>query len=420
MILLGGYILGQLWAINPAFVHSNMSVIIKATDGTLSEKDFSQNRAELKPFAIGVIGAGPGRSSINEAKPGSIAVINLSGPLMKRDQFCGPEGTATVGRHIQEADRNPNISAIILQVDSPGGTVDGTETLANIIKNTQKPVIGYVDGMAASAAMWIVSSCDEVIASGNTDMIGSIGTMISFADMKPAFEKAGIKFHEIMASDSFNKNVELMEALKGNYKPMQDNILNPTNKVFTNAIRVNREGKLDKENEEVLTGKIYTSKQALKVGLIDSIGDFDFAVKRASELAKTNATNSQPDMKINIKSTWTALLSLVGIKAADNANDVQHDLTEAQLAEIDSKIAENGTLTGQVAQLTKEKNDALAEVGTLKNQVTGLEAKVKELEENPVGGAGSATIKTGEEAQNGGTKKELSSWEKRAAQQHEI
>ncbi len=78
---------------------------------------------------------------------------------------------------------NPNIAAIVLQIDSPGGEVSGTQQLADVIKSVQKPVVAFVDGMMASAALWIGSAADEIIASTPQDIIGSIGTMMSFGDM---------------------------------------------------------------------------------------------------------------------------------------------------------------------------------------------------------------------------------------------
>jgi len=106
-------------------------------------------------------------NSLSDAPQRSIAVIPLSGPLMKNDQSCGPIGMATIGNYIKEADSNPNIDGIILKIDSPGGTVDGTVALAEIVSNTSKPIIAFADGLIASAALWIGASADEIIAATN-------------------------------------------------------------------------------------------------------------------------------------------------------------------------------------------------------------------------------------------------------------
>ena len=95
---------------------------------------------------------------------------------MKNDQYCGPAGMATIGNYIKTADKSEKIDAIILHIDSPGGTVDGTSDLAEIVKNTSKPILAFADGMMGSAAMWIGSATKEIIAANNKTQAGSIGT----------------------------------------------------------------------------------------------------------------------------------------------------------------------------------------------------------------------------------------------------
>src|SRR5665811_396008 len=124
------------------------------------------------------------RDSVN-----SVAVISLDGALMKADQYCGASGMASIGETIKQADNHHNIKGIVLHVDSPGGTVDGTEALSSIIKNTSKPILTFVDGLMASAALWIGSSSDETMASTDTDEIGSVGVLMSFMDIQGYYEK---------------------------------------------------------------------------------------------------------------------------------------------------------------------------------------------------------------------------------------
>ena len=85
-------------------------------------------------------------------------------------------------------------------VDSPGGQVTGTDLLAEAIKNSATPIVAYIEGMAASAAYWIISGASKIVASSDLDRIGSIGTMLMVEDLKPFFEAQGVKFHEVYAS----------------------------------------------------------------------------------------------------------------------------------------------------------------------------------------------------------------------------
>src|SRR5690606_6943553 len=107
-------------------------------------------------------------------------------------------------------------------------------------------------------------------ASTPTSIIGSIGTMITLADMRPAMEKAGIKLHEIYASKSTKKNKTFHDALDGKYKPITEQLLDPFNEVFHNAVKESRGEKI--KDEDVFTGATYLAEQALENGLIDHIG----------------------------------------------------------------------------------------------------------------------------------------------------
>jgi protease IV len=107
----------------------------------------------------------------------------------------------TMAKMVDSLGQMDNIDEIIFEFDSPGGQVKGTQTLAKAIKNSPKKTTAVInDGMACSAAYWIASSCQSVFLAHNTDQVGSIGVMTTFADMKDNLEKQGIKLHEVTAA----------------------------------------------------------------------------------------------------------------------------------------------------------------------------------------------------------------------------
>ncbi len=269
-------ILKSVWAIEPraALAHGSMlSVLFNENDLEL--------KAEEQPKVFAATKAGGLYTSYDKAPEGSVAVIPLIGEMMKYDQWCGTTGTRTVGNRILEADKHPNISAIILSIDSPGGTVDGTESLANIVKGTKKPIVAFIDGMMCSAALWVGTSADEVIASTPNDEIGSIGVMVSFADIQPYWEKQGIKFHKIRADQSKDKNEVFYKALEGDYESIKKEMLNPLADAFIEAVKANRPN----ATQEQFTGKVFFAKNLIGT-LIDSIGNLDYAVERALSLVQ--------------------------------------------------------------------------------------------------------------------------------------
>jgi len=87
----------------------------------------------------------------------------LKGVVSKGSGFCGPSGTSALAEKMQMDDENPRVSAHILEIDSPGGAVDGTPEFASIMAGMKKPVVSFVDNMAASAAYWIASQTSHIV-----------------------------------------------------------------------------------------------------------------------------------------------------------------------------------------------------------------------------------------------------------------
>ena len=190
------------------------------------------------------------------------AVIPLQGPLMKND-FCGDFGTASLLNLFRLAENTPSVQSIVLLIDSPGGTVDGTAAFADAVKKSSKYTMAIVDGMAASAAYWIGSSAKEMVATSKTDIVGSIGTMVGWRDTSKAYEAHGIVLREYYATKSTDKNRAFREANAGDGRMLVQEMLDPINNEFTTAVKSNRSGKINLEQEDVLTGKTYIAGKGL-------------------------------------------------------------------------------------------------------------------------------------------------------------
>lgn len=214
----------------------------------------------------------------------SVAVIPIQGPLMKQD-FCGSLGTSSLISLIKMADNTPSVKTIIFDTDSPGGTVDGTQALHATIKNAKAHTIAAVSGMAGSACYWSIAGCDEILATSDTDIIGSIGTMISLVDNSKAMEGKGVILRNYYADASKDKNKDFADAKSGDGKALVQNMLNPMNDVFVGSVKESRPS----VSEEALTGKVFTSKAAQEMGLIDGVKSMDEIFKSAAPVnASTN------------------------------------------------------------------------------------------------------------------------------------
>lgn len=383
-------ILRGVWAIEPSIAESYWPQLVLLFEGRPVIEDESPNR--LKAALLNADNYYSWEAALIKADPGSIAVIPFSGPIMKEDS-CGAAGTATRMNQIKQAANNPNIDAIILQIDSPGGEVSGTQQLAAAIKSiTNKPVLTYVEDMMCSAALWIGTSANEVWASTKNDIVGSIGTMINFADMRKALDARGIKMHEVYADASKDKNGVFKAAMDGDYKPIKEQLLNPLNDAFVSAVKANRAGKYDARSENIFTGKTYMAGDAINNGLVDNIGTFEDVVERARQLAKQQAKAQTQNSQINansqpmkIKAAWTAIvasLKKIGVEAteeteitAEYAEHMNKDLAETTAA-LATANTELETAKAKVTELT---NDAVVKA----DEIAALKAQVAELEKTP-------------------------------------
>ncbi len=393
--------------IDPAAAESYMPIVVSLLSRETTEltAEEPKEKAETLPFAMGAVAGASAFSSFSsydEAPEGSVAVITVDGPMMTGD-YCGTPGTRTLGNRIKAADAHENISAIVLRMNTPGGTVSGTEAFHNIIKNTSKPLVAHAD-MMCSAGVWAACGANLIVASGKTASIGSIGTMATLPDFSEYYSKHGIKEHIIRATRSKDKNEAHYQALKGNYKPLQTEQLDPLNEAFLESVQEFRGDKLDLKKEDVLTGKVYFGQKNIDYGLADEMGDFDYAVRRALELASAQEENEETDNSYTQnqmfgKNKYKAVAALAGKKADEitsemltAANDeleaagitgvaliteAQYDAYEASAAAAQTLTAQLTTLTDANATLTQERDAARAEAEAFGNQAGEKPTSVK-------------------------------------------
>lgn len=399
-----------IWLIQPEFVHASSGLVQRILNGQDAIKsyhdDSDDDEVKFKSsFCISPLGAisyGNKYNPFEGATPNSTAVIGMSGPIMKYDN-CGDPGTKTYSSILEKAKSNPNINSVVLVMDSPGGTVDGTMDLATLVKNFNKPIVAFVDGLMASAAYWIGSGANEIIANNETSTIGSIGTMISFADVQKMWEEKGVKFHYITADASIDKNKDFLDARQGNYKLLKEK-LNAINDLFLAGVTENRGSKLDLKKENVLTGKTYLAQDSLANGLIDSINTFEYAVERAQALASGDTAAPVSDVKlitekpqtnnmkkITLMASSIALIALCGATIESGAESVDVELNDDLISKINASLVAGAKAQSDLSALkTKATTDAKA-LADLQATLDIAEAKVKSLE-NP---GASAAVKNG-------------------------
>lgn len=373
-------IINEPWAIHPDALDSFYPLIQSILSSGL---EFEKGTPSLPVLhAASSPAAGPARSGSVVGDPGvkQIAVINISGPLMKNDQYCGPAGMKSMGAWIQQADQDPKVDGIILVIDSPGGTVVGTEELANIIKGTSKPTIAFVEDMACSAAYWLASSCDEIIANNSTAQVGSIGVLLSFMDIQPALELQGVKFHTVTAPQSTNKTKRFDRLRAGDYDEYKDTVLKPLADKFINAVKANR-GNLD---DKYFTADVYFAQDVIG-SLVDSIGTFNQALQRCADLAQASANSNPPDTSMS-KTDYKRLAKASSVDNFESA-DGTISLTADQAQAVETALEQHETAQASLQQQIDQSANQQTRITDLEAELQTATDRIAELEN----GAGSDT-----------------------------
>jgi protease-4 len=355
-------ILSSAWLISKERSNAYASIILSMLRGeSFSSGDHSLARERNRAYIISGVGDQSQKFGFTDSNipEGSVAIIPIRSEILKYDQPCGPRGSQSIINDVKSADQNPNIKSILLVVDSPGGQVTGTDLLAEAVKNSETPIVAFIEGMAASAAYWIISGASKIIASSDLDRIGSIGTMLMVEDLQPALEAQGVKFHEVYASLSVDKNADLNQVLDGNYEPYQKNVLDVINSKFLSSIKTNRPA----VDDSSMTGKMYFAPEAIALGLIDEIGSIEYAISVAAalspvitELSIQNDTKNSEPMKIN--NTWKAIQ---GFFKMDPADLEAQELTMERVQQLNDELGNITTRNQELETLLADEQQSHAD-----------------------------------------------------------
>ncbi len=207
---------------------------------------------------------------------GSIAVVNLTGVMVKGAPMWGDEvSTTETAAMVEHMSTDPSVSAIVLNIDSPGGMAAGTEQLAKAVREAteRKTVVALCDGMCSSAAYWVASQCTHVYAADTTTLVGSIGTYLGCYDTSEAMANAGVK--PILISSGGTKGVasfpgvEIDDETKANLQKVVD----ATQAVFSSAV-VSGRNLTRGQVAHLADGRIHLATDAKGLGLIDDVKSF--------------------------------------------------------------------------------------------------------------------------------------------------
>ena len=190
--------------------------------------------------------------------------------------FFGGTSSMEVARLFKAAMDDPSVDSIILNIDSPGGTVDGTQELAELIYSFRgrKPIVAYTDGMMASAAYYIGAPADAIYISGDMPPVGSIGVVTSHIDYSKMDEKFGIKETEIYAG-KYKRIASFVKPLSKEGKAYLQDRVDYIYSIFVDDVAKYRGVSVEQVLENMADGKIFIGKQSLDAGLVDGVSTLD-------------------------------------------------------------------------------------------------------------------------------------------------
>lgn len=263
-------VLASAWAILPEHLEIITSIAER-------ENEFHGNLEALEAK----LGRPLGNTMTATVRNG-VATIPLEGPLFGKanlmTKFSGATSYDMVAKDFTAALEDPSVSAIVLNVDSPGGEVAGASELSGMIRAARgiKPIVAYVSGTMASAALWIGSAADRIVAS-DTALIGSVGAQMGMSVREP---KAGEKSYRFVSSQSPYKNADPgTEAGAAQSQQIVDDLA----QVFIDTLAANR----GTTSQEVIAkygqGAVFVADKALSNGMIDSVGSYEGVINSLIE-----------------------------------------------------------------------------------------------------------------------------------------
>jgi capsid assembly protease len=296
------------------------------------------------------------------AMSGKVAVIPIVGPIARYstyDWWSGSytRGTSDLMASIAAANEDAAVNSLLLYIDSPGGTVDGTSELYNAILRSAKPVHACIAGTCASAAYWVASACSKIWSTSANNVVGSIGVYVLHSDYSKMMQEYGITQTYIVSPGSVDKVVAPSNA------PLSEE---DKAKVTADLLAIRENFKADvvkgrkgvAVSDAVWTARAVNSTLGRTYGLIDGIKNNPADIVREAQASGTQASKPKKDTEMSLYQT------IFG-KKEDMSSEQQ-----AALEKLQSEVAAaDNKLTQTSAQLTVAKESAAL-----------FEAKAKNLE----------------------------------------
>ena len=237
---------------------------------------------------------------------GCIGVVEISGPLVTNDVPSSlfsdeQKGSQTIYDELAEAGNRKDVRAVLILIDSPGGSVVASREIYDAIRAMNKTSVSFIREMAASGGYYAAAGTDYIVANPDA-LTGSIGARATLDDYSGLMEKLGVNSTTIKTGD--------MKDMGSSERPMTDkerqvwqSIVDESFGAFKSAVEQGRKGKLDEAGfAQALDARILTGRQAQKIGLVDELGNKDAAIAAAARLSNMTLSEGEKPRLCEISS----------------------------------------------------------------------------------------------------------------------
>jgi protease-4 len=262
-----------------------------------------QTQETQESFTFNVDNTGPGIGVIK-----IYDVISTSG---SSNTFTQLSGSDSIVKSLDNFMQNPKVRAVVIRINSPGGTVSATQEIFQKIMQLRKnniPVIASMGDISASGGYYISSACDEIYANPGT-LTGSIGVVIAAPNFSKLFEEFGIDMN-VIKSGKYKDILSSSRSLEEDERELLQTIVDDSYKQFLKDISLGRNIPIS-DFEEYADGRIFSGTQAREYGLVDQIGSYEDALNRARELAKLKAN---APIYYDVANPFDVFVNSLGIK----------------------------------------------------------------------------------------------------------
>lgn len=287
--------LNAAWAMSEEWIETVLTIASRAND--------------VSPAALEGYRAARVKGADRLTARDGVGIITARGPMFRYanlfTEFSGATSYDTLRLDLQAALDNPDIRAILLNIDSPGGEVSGVGELANAVYDARKikRIVSYGGGTMASAAYWLAAAGSEIVIS-DTAVLGSIGVKGAYVDKHKVDESRGVRTHEFISSQSPNKSrAGDLDTEDGRAKIQR--MIDALAQVFVESVAQYRGG--DMTAEDVIAkfgaGDVKVGLEAVKAGMADRIGNFEQVVSELAGGAGRNTSTLTWRMSMDPKVT---------------------------------------------------------------------------------------------------------------------